>query len=99
MSLSFDMQDGTGLGLVGPTVFSIGGDDNYIVIKQHPSTDDFGSSFNRGITNYYVVTRSRSPRFAERKKGVRGPMTEAEFNELKIALQLPAFAKTFEDLK
>jgi hypothetical protein len=99
MSLSVDMQDGTGLALVGPTVFSIGGDANYIVIKQHPSTDALGSSFDRGVTNYYVVTRSRSPRFAEREKGVRGPMTEAEFTELKIALQLPAFTKTFEDLK
>ena len=99
MSLSFDMQNGTALSLVGPTVFSIGDDENYIVIKQHPSTDALGSSFNRGITNYYLVTRSRSPQFAEREKGVRGPMTEAEFAKLKITLHLPAFTKTFEDLK
>jgi len=99
MSLSFDLQDGTSLGLVGPTVFSIGADETYIVLKQHPLPDTLGAPANRAITNYFVVTRSRSSQFVNRAKGVRGPMTEVEFAELKTAVQLPAFTKTFEDLE
>jgi len=35
MSLSVDIGNGMSVGLVGPTVFSIGADDTHIVVKQH----------------------------------------------------------------
>jgi len=63
MHLCFDLKDGTALGLVGPTVFSLGSDDKYIVVKQHPATDEFASSFDRSVTKYFVVERSQSPEF------------------------------------
>jgi hypothetical protein len=99
MSLSFDANDGTALGLVGPTVFSIGENDKYIVVKQHPSIDKFGSSFNRSVTYYFIVERSLSPIFSERVKGVRGPLEKEEFDKLTISLSLPPFTKTFDALK
>lgn len=98
MSLSFDEGDGTALGLVGATVFAIGSDDKYIVVKQHPSTDNFGA-FNRSITNYFVVERNSSPSYTERQKGVRGPLTRDEFEKLAATLSLPKFTKTFDDLQ
>lgn len=42
MNLSFDLGNGTAVGLVGPTVFSVGADDKHVVVKQHPSRDPFG---------------------------------------------------------
>lgn len=69
MSLSFDLGNGTAVGLVGPTVFSVGADDKHIVVKQHPSKDSFGSSFDRSTTHYFVVARTTSREIAERQKG------------------------------
>jgi hypothetical protein len=99
MSLSFDLGNGTAAGLVGPTVFSIGADEKYIVVKQHPSKSPFGDSFDRSITHYFVVVRTLSPALAERQKGVRGPFSKEEFDRLATTLSLPRFSKTFDDLQ
>lgn len=98
MCLSFDRGGGTSIGLVGPTVFSIGVDERYIVLMQHPGTDAFGA-FDRSITNYFVVERTTSPSLSDRKKGVRGPLTKEEFEKLASSSALPGFTKTFDDLK
>ena len=92
MSLCFDLENGTAMGLVDPTVFSIGANSNYIVVKQHPPT-------KRSITNYFIVERNQSPNSNERQKGVRGPMGKDEFDKLSKTLSLPDFSKTFDDLK
>ena len=99
MALSFDLKNGTALGLVGPTVFSIGADDKFIVVKQHPATDQFATSFDRSVTNYFVVERSQSSEFKERQKRVRGPMKKEVFERLAVSLSLPPFTKTFDDLE
>ncbi len=99
MSLAFDCNDGTALGLVDQTVFSIGANDEYIVLKQHPANDDAAMSIDRSVTNYFVVERNSSSMFKERAKLVRGPMDQSGFNELAEHLPLPAFSKTFHDLE
>lgn len=99
MTLSFDLQDGSALGLVGPTIFSIGSDDKYIVVKQHPATNAVASSFDRSITNYFIVERNHSSQYEDRQKGVRGPLKKEEFDRLRSSLSLPPFTKTFNDLE
>ena len=99
MNLAFDLENGTALGLVGPTVFSIGADDKYIVLKQHPAKDQFASSVDRSVTKYFIVERSQSPEFRDREKRVRGPMEKGEFEKLAVSLSLPSFSKTFHDLE
>jgi hypothetical protein len=74
MNLAFDLGNGTALGLVGPTVFSIGADDKHIVVRQHPRKDPFGSSVDRSTTHYFVVARTTSPEIEERQRRVRGPL-------------------------
>lgn len=98
MLLGFDPGRGGTYCLVGPTVFSVGADDRYIVVKQHPPTDRFGA-FDRAVTNFFVVERTTSLRLADREKGVRGPMDAAEFERLAGTLALPKFTKTFRDLE
>jgi hypothetical protein len=97
MNLSVDLQNGGAIGIVGPTVFSIGANDRYIVVKQHPAKDYFGN-FDRTITNYFVVTRMTGSAL-ERDKGVRGPLTSSQFDQLSTSMTLPAFSKTFSDLE
>ena len=77
---------------IGPTVFSIGADEKFIVVAQHPSTNAFGK-FDRAVTHYFIVER------ADWKRHVRGPLNKKEFNELEANLSLPKFTKTFDDLK
>jgi len=98
MSLAIDMGDGTSLGLVEPTVFAVGANEKYIVVKQHPSQNGDGPA-DRSVTTYYVVTRTHSGVFAERQRAVRGPLTAAEFDALRAVRQLPAFNKTFANLE
>lgn len=98
MSLSFDTGDGISLGLVPATVYAVGSDDSYIVVKRHPSTDDWGG-FDRSKIEYFVVKRSDSSSFAERQKLVRGPFTREQFERLKLSLSLPSFTKTIKELE
>jgi len=98
MCLAFDHQDGTATTLVDPTVFSIGADDRYIVLRQHPKTDSFGN-YDRSVTHYFIVERTNSPSFDDRKRLVRGPLTRQEFEKLPAAQSLPWFNKTFDDLE
>ncbi len=96
MSLIFEGDDG--LGLIGATIFAVGADAKHIVLKQHPVTDGHATSFDRSITNYFIVEK-RSGSFKDREAGVRGPLTKDEFEKLASSLSLPEFSKTFDDLK
>lgn len=98
MSLSFDTGGGISLGLVPATVYAVGSDENYIVVKRHP-TIDVGRSFDRSRTEYFVVKRTNSSSFNERKELVRGPFTQEEFEGLTVSLSLPSFTKTIEQLE
>lgn len=75
---------------IGPTVFSIGADDRFIVVAQHPSTNAFGE-FDRSVTRYFIVERA--------KRGIQGPLGREEFDKLAASRSLPNFTKTFYDLK
>lgn len=61
MSLIFEDDN---ISLVGPTVFAVGANSNYVVVMQHPAIDQWASKFDRSITNYFIVER-RSNSFVE----------------------------------
>lgn len=88
----------SGLGLVGPTVFAVGEDGRYIVLKQHPASDLAATTFDRATTHYYLVEK-RAGTAEEKRAGVRGPMTKEEYEQLAQKLSLPPFAKSFPDLE
>ena len=98
MNLAFDNRGGISLGLVGPTVFAVGADDRYIVVKQHPAKDGFGH-YDASVTNYFYIERTDSPDFRERQRRVVGPLSEQDFHERAAALKLPSFQKVFRDLQ
>jgi hypothetical protein len=97
MNLAVYVGNGGAVGIVGPTVFSLGADERYIVVKQHPATNQFGA-FDRNVTNYFIVTRMPGSEL-QKEKGVRGPFTKDQFEQLAQAIKLPTFDKTFDDLK
>jgi hypothetical protein len=89
VSLSYDRGGGTWSGVVDPRVFSVGADERYIVVKQHPKGD-------KTITNYFVVNTQLDP---PSKPAVTGPLTKDQFTELSSELGLPEFSKTLESLQ
>lgn len=97
MHLVFDLGDGAAIGLVGPTVFSIGADTQYIVVKRHPG-NAFGE-FDRKVIEYFVLRRVQSEDFGARQRGVQGPFALAEFEKLTNQLHLLPFTKTISELE
>lgn len=97
MTLYVNHGNGSLAGLVDPTVFALGADKRYIVIKQHPAKDGFGA-FDRSVTNYFVVTRLPGTLLVK-ETGVHGPMTKEQFEQLSATLHLPRFTKTLDDLE
>lgn len=97
MSLVVD-EPGMSSALVGPTIFSVGANDRYIVIKQHPQKDGFGN-FDRSITLYFVVDRNAGSAPSARSRSVLGPLNKEQFTRLASTKALPAFTKTFQDLE
>jgi hypothetical protein len=97
MMLAVDLHNGGSIGIVGPTVFALGADDQHIVVKQHPATDHFGH-FDQAVTRYFIVTRIPGT-VEEKKKGVRGPLSEDEFDRVAVSNSLPPFTKIFKELK
>jgi len=92
-------EDDRGLGLVGPTIFSVGTSTNYIVLKQHPQKNgNVFFEFDRNTTNYFIVEKRKGTR-ENRKDGIQGPLTEAAYSHLASTLSLPAFSDTFPDLE
>jgi hypothetical protein len=98
MNLAFDTRDGITMGLVGPTIFAVGADDRYLVVKQHPAKDALHGG-DRSQTNYFYIERTDSPDFRERQRRVMGPLSEREFRQRADALKLPPFQKVFRDLQ
>jgi hypothetical protein len=82
MMLAVDLHNGGSIGIVGPTVFALGADDHYIVVKQHPAKDSFGN-FDHTVTHYFIVTRI-SGTAEENEKVVHGPLSKDEFDRLAV---------------
>jgi hypothetical protein len=84
--------------LVGPTIFAVGSNANYLVLKQHPLDEKTGTP-DRTVTNFYLLVRTNSSELDDQLKAVRGPLTRAEFEKLDATLSLPKFSKSFPELE
>lgn len=84
--------------IVRPTVFEIGADERFIVLKQHPALDSKGTKYDRTVTNYFIVKRTQSSSEVDRQQGLFGPMQQHEFTELAKEWRLPAFTTRFDQL-
>jgi hypothetical protein len=98
MDLSFAIGRGRSINLVGPTVFSIGINEHWVVAKSHPSLGL--GKFNRAITEYYIVDRT-GERDLRGFHGPRtiGPLARAEFDRVAQQVALPSFTTTFSNLE
>ena len=85
--------------IIKATVFAIGYNDKYILIKQHPR--NFPDPPNRKITNYYIIPVKKKFNWKS-MNGLLGPMTLNQFIEKKKELHISdslTFNKVMNDLE
>lgn len=85
--------------LIEATVFAVGYNDNYMIVKQHPCI--LPNPPDKTITNYYILPLKEGMDWRT-KNGLIGPLTEQEFIEKRKELNIPdevTFTKEIEDLK
>jgi len=85
--------------IIGPTVFSVGYDKNYIIAKQHPAI--YPERENTHITNYFIIALN-TPVSWKNQNVAMGPLNEKQFIEWKQKLKIADtlhFSITFDDVK
>src|ERR1035437_3702021 len=58
LSLSYDLGDGSFIGVVNYAVFAVGYNSNFIIVKNHPFVEP--DSINRTVTNYFIIQIDRN---------------------------------------
>ena len=92
MNVSYSLPNGSAVGRIPETVFSVGWNDRYIVAKQHPKN-------NRSITNYYYLDMSHDSAYADPSASVTGPLAESDFLRRRTEIGLPDFSRTVKALQ
>ncbi|GHT65536.1 hypothetical protein AGMMS50239_25520 [Bacteroidia bacterium] len=86
LSVSYKLESGSYLGVVNPTVFAVGFNDDFIIVKQHPT--NFGDTINRSITDYYIIPiNNKVNKWPDENK--IGPLTHEEFLIKRKELKIP----------
>jgi hypothetical protein len=85
--------------IVPATVFAVGFNENYFILKQHPYI--FAKPPNTSITNYYILRNQKLFNF-KTQKGLYGPLTYDQYNLKRQELGIPDslnFSKVYKDLE
>lgn len=92
-------QDGDyGIGIIRPTVFAVGQNDEFIIAKQHPKLVSGG--INKRITNYFIISLKNKINKLT-KKNMYGPLTKEEFEQKRKELNIESldFTIIFNELE
>lgn len=85
--------------IVPATVFAVGFNENYFILKQHPYI--FAKPPKTNITNFYILRNQKSFNFRTRE-GVYGPLTYDQFTLKRHELGIPdslSFNIVYKDLE
>jgi len=97
--MSLGYQDGEdGVGVIDATVFAVGQDNNFIIVKQHPR--NFPDLPDKDITCYFIIPLRSKPAQSS-DKNFYGPFNLDEFEAKKKELNVKdiAFTFVFKDLQ
>jgi hypothetical protein len=96
MRISYRIGESSFLGAIRATVFAVGYDSNFIIVKQHPSAS-FGK-IDRTKIDYYIVPAQDISKYDV----VIGPLDQNSFIQKRRELKIPeslTFTKVFRDLE
>ena len=92
-------DNGMGIGVINPTVFAVGYNEDFIIAKQHPRK--FPNPPDKSITNYFIIPIKDKVRQSPDDNKI-GPLTESEFKEKRKELGIPdevTFSIVIKDLE
>ncbi len=98
MALCYD-DGGSGYSIIiSQTVFAVGCNDNYIIVKQHPSESVL--NINREDTDYYIVPIYPHDKY-NIKKEIFGPFTLNQFEQKKkdLGMENVEFSLVYKSLQ
>jgi len=78
-------QNGCG-GVIGATVFAVGYNEKYIIVKQHPSA--FPKAPNKKMTNFFIVPITGGFNYRTMNNLI-GPLTLEQFSDKRKELNIP----------
>ena len=97
--MNLGYQDGDyGVGVVGATIFAVGQNKDFIIVKQHPRA--FPNEPDKTVINYFIIPLknkvSQSP-----EKNIFGPLTNIQFEQKRKELNIEDldFTIVFKDLQ
>lgn len=97
--MSLGYQDGEyGIGVIDATVFAVGQNNSFIVVKQHPRS--FPDKPDKGVINYYIIPlKTKLTKSAD--KSFYGPLNLSEFEKKEQDLNIKdlVFTHVFKDLE
>jgi hypothetical protein len=99
LSLSYKLKNGDYTGVVNPTLFAVGYDDEYIIAKRHPH--EFGYPVNKSVTHYYIVPLKYNVH-ASPDGNRTVPLSREEFERKRIELNISnelTFSRVFKKLE
>ncbi len=100
MCISYQVEDQKMYGeiIIPSTVFAVGYDEDFIIVKQHPMNFP---DVDKSITNYFIIpVKNKIHKTLELNK--IGPLSLEEFNKKRNELNIPqelAFTLVFDKLK
>jgi hypothetical protein len=83
-------QGSSASSVIRPMVFAFGWDGDFIIAQRHPARDDF-DDVDMTVTEWYILVVAED--------AVHGPLTEAEYHQLRRDLGVPSgldFTQTIE---
>ncbi len=87
LSEEVELNSSGSVQVVGPYVFAVGHNEDFIIVKQHP-TEGFSKGFkiDTSITNYYIVNINRKG--LPKSYNKIGPLTLSAFENLSRELKI-----------
>lgn len=82
-SLSYRLENGDFIGIIGEMVDSVGYNENFFIVKQHPPVNL--NSYDTNITNYYIVPIYKKFTY-DLDKNIIGPLNKEKFAKYKSQL-------------
>ncbi|MBS4013171.1 MAG: DUF3997 domain-containing protein [Bacteroidetes bacterium] len=88
MSVSYDLGDGSFIGIVNGGVYAIGNNSNFIIIKQY-HLNRKENAINTQIIYYYIIPINPSISKFKVEENIVGPLDEINFNIQREKLDVP----------
>lgn len=88
LELGLDLENGSIIGRIGPSIFAVGENTEWIVAGRHPNGD-------KDKEQFFYFSKAEDSTHKNANEVVKGPFTRTQFEQLRQKLDLPGWTKEF----